>query len=68
MEQLEDSRALTLDFGFEQVLTSPTVNATFDMYGQVTGGSTRSNELFMAQVNLQEEIDKNFKTNLQYCT
>jgi hypothetical protein len=38
------------------------------MYGQATGNSSKSNELFMAQVSLQEEIDKNSKTIVQYCT
>ena len=38
------------------------------MYGQATGTSQKSNELYMAQVALQEEIDKNCKTIVQYCT
>jgi hypothetical protein len=51
----------------EQLLLSPTVQASFDMYGQATGNSSKSNELFLAQVSLQEEIDKNSKTIVQYC-
>lgn len=33
IEQLDDPNAKGLEFGIEQVLTSPTVQATFDMYG-----------------------------------
>ena len=67
MEQLDDPNAQRLDFGVEQVLLSPTVQASFDMYGQATGSHSKNNELYMAQVSLQEEIDKNTKTILQYC-
>jgi len=69
LDQLDDPNATPLEFGVDQVLLSPTVQATFDMYGQATGGnSNKSNELYMAQVSLQEEIDKNCKTIFQYCT
>lgn len=37
------------------------------MYGQATGTSGRNNELYMAQVTLQEEIDKNCKSGSQFC-
>jgi hypothetical protein len=62
LEQLDDPNASPLEFGIEQILLSPTVQATFDMYGQATGNSSKSNELYMSQVALQEEIDKNCKT------
>ena len=68
LEQLDDPNASPLEFGIEQILLSPTVQASFDMYGQATGTSQKSNELYMAQVALQEEIDKNCKTIVQYCT
>ena len=69
IEQLDDPNAKGLEFGIEQVLTSPTVQATFDMYGQAAAGThSKNNELYMAQVQLQEEIDKNCKTIIQYCT
>ena len=48
MEQLDDPNALRIDFGMEQLMLSTTVQASFDMYGQATGNSSKSNELFMA--------------------
>lgn len=48
MEQLDDPNAMRLDFGVEQVLLSPTVMASFDMYGQATGSHSKNNELYMA--------------------
>lgn len=68
MESTDDTNGTTIEFGLEQVLLHPTVQASFDIYGQATGTSSMSSELYMAQVNLQEEIDKNCKTITQYCT
>lgn len=62
LDQLDDPNASPLAFGVEQIFLSPTVQASFDMYGQATGNSAKSNELYLAQVTLQEEIDKNCKT------
>ena len=67
LEQLDDPNAAPLDFGVQEVILSPTVQASFDMYGQATGTSGRNNELYMAQVTLQEEIDKNCKSGSQFC-
>lgn len=33
LEQLDDPHASPLDFGVEQIFLSPTVQASFDMYG-----------------------------------
>ena len=68
LDQLDDPNASPLAFGVEQIFLSPTVQASFDMYGQATGNSAKSNELYLAQVTLQEEIDKNCKTTPQFCT
>lgn len=48
LEQLDDPHASPLDFGVEQIFLSPTVQASFDMYGQATGSSAKSNELYLA--------------------
>jgi hypothetical protein len=48
IEQLDDPKASTLDFGVQQIFLSPTVQASFDMYGQATGSSAKSNELYLA--------------------
>jgi hypothetical protein len=48
IEQLDDPNASTLDFGVQQIFLSPTVQASFDMYGQATGSSAKSNELYLA--------------------
>jgi hypothetical protein len=48
LEQLDDPNASPLAFGVEQIFLSPTVQASFDMYGQATGSSAKSNELYLA--------------------
>jgi hypothetical protein len=48
LEQLDDPHASPLDFGVEQIFLSPTVQASFYMYGQATGSSAKSNELYLA--------------------
>lgn len=67
MEQLDDPNVQKVEFTVDQVMLSPTVAASFDMYGQATSSSSKNNELYMAQVSLQEEIDKNGKTIVQFC-
>jgi hypothetical protein len=48
LDQLDDPNASPLAFGVEQIFLSPTVQASFDMYGQATGNSAKSNELYLA--------------------
>jgi hypothetical protein len=48
LEQLDDPHASPIDFGVDQIFLSPTVQASFDMYGQATGSSAKSNELYLA--------------------
>ncbi len=68
IDQMDDPNHSHLAFGVEQILLSPTVQASFDMYGNASGNSTKGKELYLAQVNLQDEIEKNCKVAPQFCT
>jgi|LauGreDrversion4_2_1035121.scaffolds.fasta_scaffold99717_4 hypothetical protein len=52
IDQMDDPNHSHLAFGVEQILLSPTVQASFDMYGNASGNSTKGKELYLAQVNL----------------
>eukprot|EP00347_Sterkiella_histriomuscorum_P001072 403373437 len=59
----QDNQGLTQT----NLLYGKTSHTAYDQFGNYNG-IQQSNEIFFAQVRLQEEIDKQFQVNHQFCT